>query len=70
MSTMSRSPGSAPSTATGQLVHDREIDVAHVVGGIVVGDLPVEPFPALDPEFRSRLDRGDRRDIRMPAIVS
>ena len=45
MSTTSRSPGSAPSTPIGPLriVHLGQVDIAHVVGGLVVLDLAARP---------------------------
>ena len=52
-----------------QKVHDRQIDVAHVVGGIVVLDEAAGPVIGLDDEIVAGIDPGHDRDIRMPAVV-
>jgi hypothetical protein len=46
-----------------------QIHVAHVGGAVVVLDLPARPVKALHDEVITRLDRGDHRDIRVPAIM-
>ena len=53
----------------GQVVHLGEIDIAHVVGVVVVLDLAAGPVEALDAELIAGLDPGDHRDVRMPAVV-
>ncbi len=71
MSTTSRSPGRAPSTAIGPLqhVHVLQRGVADVLGGVVVVDRTVEPLPAVHPEGVARPD-GDRgRHVGVPAVV-
>jgi hypothetical protein len=50
--------------ATGQ------VDVADVVGGVVVADLAVGPLPALDPELVAGRTVVRRRDVRVPAVVA
>ena len=53
----------------GQEVHDRQIDIAHVVGGVVVLDEAAGPVIGLDDEIVAGLDPGDDRHVGMPAIV-
>ena len=47
-----------------------QVDVADVVGGVVVAELGVGPLAALDPELAARPYRGGRRDVGMPAVVA
>ncbi len=54
---------------TGQKVHDRQIDIAHVVGGIVVLDEAAGPVVGLDDEIVARIDPRHHRNVGMPAIV-
>ena len=72
MSTTSRSPGSAPldRERAAELVHGRQRGVEDVLGGVVVVDRAVEPFPAVDPEAVAGFDRGDRGDLGVPAVVA
>ena len=53
----------------GQEVHDREIDIAHVVRGFVVLDEAAGPVVGLDHEFVPRLDPGNDGNVGMPSIV-
>ena len=53
----------------GQEVHDRQVDVAHVVGRIVVLDEAAGPVVGLDDEVVARIDPRHDRNVRMPAIV-
>src|SRR5579863_3728536 len=50
-------------------VHDRQIDIAHVVGRIVVLDEAAGPIVGLDDEIVARIDPRHDRHIGMPAIV-
>ena len=52
-----------------QEVHDRQIDVAHVVGRLVVLDEAAGPVVGLDDEIVAGLDPGHHRDVGMPAVV-
>ena len=61
--------GALDADRAGQEVHDRQIDVAHVVGGIVVLDEAAGPVIGLDDEIVARLDPGHHRDVGMPAVV-
>ena len=72
MSTTSRSPGSAPSTPIGAAEHVRvgQVDVAYVVGGVVVADLAVGPVAALHTELVSGPHHGGSGDVRVPPVVS
>src|ERR1700682_455401 len=54
----------------GQEVHDRQIDVAHVVGGVVVLDEAAGPVIGLDDEIVARADPRHHRDVGMPAVVN
>lgn len=54
----------------GQHVGNRQVDVANVVGRIIVTDLAVGPFPALDTHLGTRFDRRHGRDVRVPAVVA
>src|SRR5215211_3732947 len=47
-----------------------EVDVADVVGRVVVAELGVGPLPALDPELTDWLHEGGTRDVGMPAVVA
>src|SRR5690606_19544679 len=48
----------------------REVDVPHVVGGVVVADLRVGPLPAFHAELVPRADHGGHRYVRMPPVVT
>lgn len=47
-----------------------EVDVADVVGGVVVPDLVVGPVPALDTELRAGPHGDGGRDVGVPAVVA
>ena len=70
-STTRMSPGSAPSTPIGpdRKCTMRQVDVAHVVGGVVVLDVAAGPVLGLDEEIVAGLDPGHDRNVRMPAVV-
>ena len=61
--------GALDADRAGQEMHDRQIDVAHVIGGIVVLDEAAGPVVGLDDEVVARLDPRHDRNVRMPAIV-
>ena len=61
--------GALDADRAGQEVDDRQVDVAHVVGGIVVLDEAAGPVVGLDDEVVAGLDRGDHRDVGVPAVV-
>src|SRR6201991_2549685 len=46
-----------------------QVDVAHVVGGVVVTDLAVGPLAALDPDRLARANGDSRRDRGVPSVV-
>jgi hypothetical protein len=50
-------------------MHDGEVDITDVIGGLVVLDEAAGPIIGLDDEVIARLDPRHDRDIRMPAIV-
>jgi hypothetical protein len=50
-------------------VHQRDIDVADVLGRVVVAHRPVEPLPALQPELATGPHGGHRRHVGMPPVV-
>ena len=52
-----------------QEVNLAEINIAHVVGAVVVLDLAAGPVIALNDEIVARLDGGHQRNIRVPAVV-
>src|ERR1700716_966810 len=54
----------------GQHVRVGQVDVAHVVGGVVVTDLAVGPLAALDPDRLARADGNSGRDVGMPPVVA
>ena len=62
--------GALDADRAGQEMHDRQIDVAHVVGGVVVLDEAAGPVIGLDDEVVARLDPRHHRDIGMPAVVN
>ena len=61
--------GALDADRAGQEMHDRQIDVAHVVGGIIVLDEAAGPVIGLDDEIITRIDPGHHRDVRMPAVM-
>ena len=61
--------GALDADRAGQEVHDRQIDVAHVIGGIVVLDEAAGPVIGLDDEIVARVDPRNHRDVGMPPIV-
>ena len=61
--------GTLDADRAGQEVHDRQVDVAHVVGGIVVLDEAAGPVVGLDDEVVAGLHGRDHRDVRVPAVV-
>ena len=52
-----------------KMVAALQIDVAHVVGAVVVDDLPARPVQAFDDEVRAGPHRGSRRNVGVPAVV-
>src|SRR3979411_1770694 len=54
----------------GQHVRVGQVDVAHVVGGVVVTDLTVGPLAALDPDRLARADGDSGRDAGVPSVVA
>ncbi|CFW42087.1 Uncharacterised protein [Bordetella pertussis] len=50
-------------------MHARKVDVAHVVGAVVVADLPAGPVVAFDAELVARIEPFDHGNIRVPAVV-
>jgi hypothetical protein len=54
----------------GEEMHDRQVDVAHVVGGIIVLDEAPGPVIGLYDEIVARIDPGHDRNIGMPAVVN
>jgi hypothetical protein len=61
--------GALDADRAGQEVHDRQIDVAHVVRGIIVLDEPAGPVIGLDDEIVARIDPRNHRNVGMPPIV-
>jgi hypothetical protein len=47
-----------------------QVDVADVVGRVVVAELGVGPLPALDPELTAGLNEGGAWDVGVPAVVA
>ena len=47
-----------------------QVDVADVVGRVVVAELGVGPLPALDPELTAGLHEGSTGDVGVPAVVA
>src|SRR5699024_1994553 len=62
--------GAFDGEGAGEHVVEIQVDIAHVVGRIVVADLAVGPLLALHAEGGAGFDRGCRRDVRVPAVVS
>ena len=56
--------GALDADRAGQEVHDGEVDVAHVVGGIVVLDEAAGPVIGLDDEIVARIDPAPRSECR------
>ncbi|EAY64674.1 conserved hypothetical protein [Burkholderia cenocepacia PC184] len=53
----------------GQEVHDRQVDVAHVVGAVVVLDEAAGPVVGFEDEIVAGLDPAGHRNVGVPAIV-
>jgi len=53
----------------GEKMHDRQIDIAHVIGGIVVLNEAAGPVVGLDDEVVAGIDPRDHRNFRMPAVM-
>ena len=51
-------------------VDDRQVDVADVVGTVVVLDLAVGPVLAFHPKRLARIDGDGGGDVRVPAVVA
>src|SRR5579875_2720943 len=62
--------GSLDTDRTAQKVHDREIDIADILGRIVVLDETAGPIITLNNKIRSRFDSCHHRNIRMPAVMN
>ncbi|MGY2931655.1 hypothetical protein ACVWZV_001333 [Bradyrhizobium sp. GM5.1] len=61
--------GALDADRAGEEVHDRQIDVAHVVGGIVVLDETAGPVISLDDEVVAGIDPGHDRNVGVPAVM-
>lgn len=61
--------GALHADGAGEIVHGGQVDIADIVGGIVVGDGAAGPVHGLDDEVGARLDPGGDRNVRVPAIV-
>src|SRR3954464_8460545 len=59
--------GALDADRTGEEMHNRQIDVAHIVGRVVVLDEAAGPVDGLDDEVVARLDPRHDRNIRVPA---
>src|SRR5258707_709719 len=54
---------------TGQRVRTGKVDVAHVVGAVIVLDLRIEKIERLDDDFFTGLNCRQKRNIRVPAVM-
>ena len=54
----------------GEEVHDRQVDVAHIVGGVVVLNEAARPVIGFDDEVVAWLHPSHHRNIRVPAVVN
>jgi hypothetical protein len=61
--------GALDADRAGEHVRVREVDVADVVGGVVVADLGVCPLAALDAELLARANHRRDRDVGVPSVV-
>ena len=61
--------GALDADRAGQEVHDRQVDVAHVVGRIIVLDEAAGPVIGLDDEIIPRIDPGHDRNVGVPTVV-
>src|SRR5262245_31598410 len=52
-----------------QIVDLRELNIANVVGTVIVFDLSPRPIVTLDAKHSPWLHRDDRWNVRMPTIV-
>ncbi len=48
----------------------RQVDISDVVCGVVIADLAVGPFTALDPNLLSWTDIGGWWDVGVPPVVT
>ena len=53
----------------GEVVHGAQIDVAYIVGAVVVLDEPARPVVGFQDEVIARVDPAGHRNIRVPAVV-
>ncbi len=61
--------GALDADRAGQEMHDRQVDVADVVGGIVVLDKAAGPVIGLDDEVVAGIDPRHHRNVGVPAIM-
>ncbi len=62
--------GALDADRAGQEVRDRQVDIAHVVGRVVVLDeAAAGPVDGLDDEVVTEADPLDDRNLGMPAVV-
>jgi hypothetical protein len=61
--------GTLHADRTRQEMHRRQVDVADVVGAVVVLDEPAGPVVGLEDEVVAGLDPASHRHVRMPAVV-
>src|ERR1700710_1289540 len=55
---------------TGQRVRTGKVNVAHVVGAVIVLDLRIEKIERLDDDFFTGFNRRQKRNIRVPAVMA
>jgi hypothetical protein len=46
-----------------------QVDIADIVGAVVVPDLPAGPVVAFDPELVARFEHLDHGQVRMPPVM-
>ncbi len=61
--------GALHADRAGEEVHDGKIDIAHVIGGVVVLDEAAGPIIGLDNEIIAGIHPGHHWHIRMPAVM-
>src|SRR6185312_1660208 len=61
--------GAFDAEGSGEIMHFGEIDIAHIVGAVVILDLAAGPVEAFDAELVARLEHLDHGNVGMPAIM-
>jgi len=62
--------GSYDGDGSSQRMSDVEVQLRDIRGPRRGGDLPIDRVPRFEDDPLAGMDSGDRRDVRMPAVVA